>query len=118
MAGPVVGGIAQLQNTVTGLERRVAALENQLGGNSVNVAGYEFSSAQDAISWIKAHALEDGSHAFFLDSHGMMALVVGRGVTTQEVFKMDEYKEQLKYASIDAAVLTAAFQIAIPEFFE
>jgi hypothetical protein len=96
----------------------VAALENQLGGNSIDVAGYKFTSAQDAVSWIKTHAPEDGSHTFFLDSHGMMVLGFGRGVTTQEVLKMDEYKEELKYASIDAALLTAAFQIAIPEFFE
>jgi hypothetical protein len=31
--------------------------------------------------------------------------------------KMDEYKEKLKYASIDAALIAAGFQIAIPEFF-
>jgi hypothetical protein len=117
-AGPAAGAMAQLQNTVTGLERKVTALENQPEGNSIDVAGYEFTSAQDAISWIKTHAPEDGSHAFFLDSHGLMTLGFGRGITTtQEVFKMDEFKEKLKYASIDAALLTAAFQIAIPEFF-
>jgi hypothetical protein len=117
VAGTAVGGMAQLHITVTNLERKVAALENKLGGHSINVAGYEFTSAQDSILWIKTHAPEDGSYAFFLDSHGMMALGFGRGVTTQEVLKMDECKEKLKYASIDAALLTAAFQIAIPEFF-
>jgi hypothetical protein len=30
---------------------------------------------------------------------------------------MDEYKEKLKYSSIDAALIAAGFQIAIPEFF-
>jgi hypothetical protein len=96
--GSAAGGIAQLHNTVAMLERKVAALENQLGGNSIDVAGYEFTSAQDAISWIKAHAPGDGSYTFFLDSHGLMALGFGIGVTTQEVLNMDEYKEKLKYA--------------------
>jgi hypothetical protein len=46
-----------------------------------------------------------------------MALANGKGATTQEVLKMAEYKEKLKYSSIDAALIALGFQIAIPEFF-
>jgi hypothetical protein len=46
-----------------------------------------------------------------------MTVAYGHGSTTEEVLKMDEYKEKLKYASIEAALIAAGFQIAIPEFF-
>jgi hypothetical protein len=44
-------------------------------------------------------------------------LAYGRGASTVEVLKMDGYKEKLKYTSIDAALIAAGFQIAIPKFF-
>jgi hypothetical protein len=71
----------------------------------------------EAGAWLKLNAPSKGDYAFFLDAHGLMALAYGRGTTTQEVLKMDEYKEKLKYSSIDAALIAAGFQIAIPEFF-
>jgi hypothetical protein len=58
----------------------------------------------------------DGDYAYFLDAHELMALACGRGATTQVVLKMDEYKETLKYTSIDAALIVVEFQIVIPQF--
>jgi hypothetical protein len=43
-----------------------------------------------------------------------MTLAFGQGSTTVEVLKMDEYKEKVKYTSIDAALIAAGFYIAIP----
>jgi hypothetical protein len=107
-----------LTQRIASLERKVTTdLEGQLGGEAINVGGSEFKSMTNAGAWIKAHAPQDGDYAFFLDAHGLMALANGKGATTQEVLKMAEYKEKLKYSSIDAALIAAGFQIAIPEFF-
>jgi hypothetical protein len=99
------------------LERRITDLESQVGGASLVVAGSEFKSIADAGAWLKANAPVEGDYAYFIDAHGLMALAYGRGSTAVEVLKMDEYKEKLKYTSIDAALVAAGFQIAIPEFF-
>jgi hypothetical protein len=106
-----------LEQKVLGLERRVVDLEAQLGGEAVNVGGTDFGSLSDVGAWMKVHAPADGDFAFFLDCHGLMALAHNKGATTQEVLKMNEYKEKLKYTSIDAALIATGFQIAIPEFF-
>jgi hypothetical protein len=92
-------------------------LKGQLGGTSIVVAGAEFKSIVNAGAWLKANASVDDDYAYFIDAHRLMALAYGRGSTAAEVLKMDEYKEKLKYTSIDAALITAGFQIAIPELF-
>jgi hypothetical protein len=107
----------KLHQSIVTLERRVGELENQFGGDVVVLAGTEFKSVQDAGAWLKLQAPGDGDYAYFLDAHGLMTLAYGRGSTTAEVLKMEEYKEKLKYASSDAALIAAGFQIAIPEFF-
>jgi hypothetical protein len=111
------GDTQETQNRVRSLERRVADLEGQLGGASIVVAGAEFKSITNAGAWLKANASVNGDYAYFVDAHGLMALAYGRGSTAVEVLKMDEYKKKLKYTSIDAALIAAGFQIAIPEFF-
>jgi hypothetical protein len=102
---------------VQSLERRVADLEGQLGGVSIVVAGAKFKSITDAGAWLKANASVNRDYAYFVDTHGLMALAYGRGSTAVEVLKMGEYKEKLKYTSINAALIAAGFQTAIPEFF-
>jgi hypothetical protein len=109
--------VAVLAQQIAQLERKDADLEGQLGGEAITIGGAEFKSMTDAGAWLKANAPGDGDYAFFLDAHGLMALANGKGATTQEVLKMAEYKEKLKYSSIDAALIAACFQIAIPEFF-
>jgi hypothetical protein len=107
----------EIQHTIRALERRVTDLGSQFGGELIVVAGSEFKSISDAGAWLKANAPVEGDYAYFLDVHGLMALAYGRGASTVEVLKMDEYKEKLKFTSIDAALIAAGFQIAIPEFF-
>jgi hypothetical protein len=109
--------VAGLTQKITVLERKVTQLESQLGGDAIIVGGTEFKSMTDAGAWLKANVPGDGDFTFFLDAHGLMALANGKGATMQEVLKMAEYKEKLKYSSIDAALIAAGFQIAIPEFF-
>jgi hypothetical protein len=93
-------------------------LEGQLGGASIVVAGAEFKLITNAGAWLKANASAEGDYAYFTDAHDLMALAYGRGSTAMEVLKMDDYKERLKYTSMDAALIAAGFQIAaIPEFF-
>jgi hypothetical protein len=111
------GEVAILKHRVSALETKVLDLEDQLSGEKIVVAGAEFSSLNEAGAWLTANAPSNGDYAFFLDAHGVMALAYGRGTTTQEVLKMDEYKEKLKYSSIGAALIAAGFQIAIPKFF-
>jgi hypothetical protein len=111
------GNVSGLTQRIAQLERKVNDLESQLGGEAINVGGTEFKSMTDTGAWLKANAPSDGDFAFFLDAHGLMALAKGIGATTQEELKMAEYKEKLKYSSIDAALIAAGFQIAIPEFF-
>jgi hypothetical protein len=109
--------VTALAQRIVLLERKVTDLEGQLGGEAINVGGAEFKSTTDAGAWLKAHAPLAGDYVFFLDAHGLMALANGKGATTQEVLKMAEYQEKLKYASIDATLIIAGFHIAIPEFF-
>jgi hypothetical protein len=116
-AGPASANVMGLAQRIVLLERKVTDLEEQLGGEAINVGGAEFKSMTNAGAWLKAQASLDGDYVFFLDAHGLMALANGKGATTQEVLKMAEYQEKLKYSSIDAALIAAGFQIAIPEFF-
>jgi hypothetical protein len=107
-----------LKQRVSALEKKVLPdLEDQLGGETVVVAGAEFSSLNEAGAWLTLNTPSKGDYTFFLDAHGLVALGYGCGTTTQEVLKMDEYKEKVKFSSIDAALIAAGFQIAIPEFF-
>jgi hypothetical protein len=106
-----------LSQHIAMLERKVANLKGQLGGEAINIGGAEFKSMTDAGAWLKAQAPQDGNYAYFLDAHRLMTLANGKGATTQEVLKMAEYKEKLKYSSIDGALIASGFQIAIPEFF-
>jgi hypothetical protein len=115
--GAGVVNVSGMSQRIAQLERKVTDLESQLGGEAINVGGTEFKSTTDAGAWLKANAPSDGDFAFFLDAHGLMALANGKGATTQEVLRMAEYKEKLKYSSIDAALIAAGFQIAIPECF-
>jgi hypothetical protein len=102
-----------LKPQVSALEKKVADLEDQLGDKTIVVAGAEFSSLNKAGAWLTLNAPSKGDYAFLLDAPGLMVLAYGRGTTTQEVLKMDEYNEKLKFSSISAALIAAGFQIAI-----
>jgi hypothetical protein len=87
--------VATLKHRVSMLEKKVSDLEDQAGGETIIVAGAEFSSLAEAGAWLRLHAPNNGDYAFFLDAHGLMALAYGRGTTTQEVLKMDRSNEGL-----------------------